>query len=102
MRAFAGQGELLDVQADDWLARGARRNAGEARLKAFAAYRSSWQFASPYAPDFAANYARHQRAFVKAMDELQLPATFFQGPGKARRCRVCSCRTPTAAPRWCW
>jgi pimeloyl-ACP methyl ester carboxylesterase len=80
VRAFAGQGELLDVQADDWLARGARRNAGEARLKAFAAYRSSWQFASPYAPDFAANYARHQRAFVKAMDELQLPATFFQIP----------------------
>jgi pimeloyl-ACP methyl ester carboxylesterase len=80
VRAFAGQGELLDDQADDWLARGARRNAGEARLKAFAAYRSSWQFASPYAPDFAANYARHQRAFAKAMDELQLPATFFQVP----------------------
>jgi hypothetical protein len=82
VRAFAGQGELLDDQADDWLARGARRNAGEARLKAFAAYRSSWQFASPYAPDFAANYARHQRAFAKAMDELQLPATFFQIPGE--------------------
>ena len=80
VRAFAAQGELLDAQADDWLARGARRNAGEARLKAFAAYRSSWQFASPRAPEFAANYAKHQRAFVKAMDELRLPATFFQVP----------------------
>ena len=80
VRAFAAQGELLDVQADDWLARGARRNAGEARLKAFAAYRSSWQFASPRAGEFAASYAKHQRAFAKAMDELRLPATFFQVP----------------------
>src|ERR1700755_347128 len=50
VRAFAAQGERLDAQADDWLARGARRNAGESRLKAFAAYRSSWQFASPRTP----------------------------------------------------
>ena len=28
----------------------------------------------------SANYARHHRAFAKAMDELQLPATFFQIP----------------------
>ena len=80
VRAFAAQGELLDAQADDWLARGARRNAGEARLRAFAAYRSAWQFASPRAPEFASNYAGHQRAFAKAMNELQLPATFFQVP----------------------
>jgi pimeloyl-ACP methyl ester carboxylesterase len=80
VRAFAAQGELLDAQADAWLARGARRNAGEARLKAFAAWRSSWQFASPRGAAFGANYARHQRAFAKAMDELQLPATFFQVP----------------------
>ena len=80
VRAFAAQGELLDAEADDWLARGARRNAGEARLRAFSAYRSSWQFASPRAPEFAANYARHQRAFAQAMNELQLPATFFQVP----------------------
>ena len=79
VRAFTAQGELLDVQADDWLARGARRNAGEARLQAFAAFRSAWQFASP-GPDFAAPYGRHQRAFAQALDELVLPATFFQVP----------------------
>ena len=79
VRAFTAQGELLDAQADDWLARGARRNAGEARLQAFAAFRSAWQFASP-GPTFAAPYARHQRAFAKALDELGVPATFFQVP----------------------
>ena len=79
VRAFTAQGEVLDAQADDWLARGARRNAGEARLQAFAAFRSAWQFASP-GPAFAAPYARHQRAFAKALDELDLPATFFQVP----------------------
>ncbi len=79
VRAFTAQGELLDAQADAWLARGARRNAGEARLQAFAAFRSAWQFASP-GPDFAAPYARHQRAFAQAMDELALPATFFKVP----------------------
>src|SRR6516225_1861110 len=79
VRAFAAQGELLDAQADAWLARGARRNAGEARLQAFAAFRSAWQFASP-GPAFAAPYARHQRAFARALDELGLPATFFQVP----------------------
>jgi hypothetical protein len=100
VRAFASQGELLNVQADDWLARGARRNAGEARLKAFAAYRSSWQFASPYAPDFAANYARHQRAFAKAMDELQLPATFFQVPWESASLPCClPSRRPCLASR---
>ena len=80
VRAFAEQGELLDAQADEWKARGWRRAAGEARLKAFAAWRSSWQFAAPRGPVFAAHYAKHQRAFVAAMDELQLPATFFQVP----------------------
>lgn len=79
VRAFTAQGDLLDAQADAWLARGARRNAGEARLQAFAAFRSAWQFASP-GPDFAAPYARHQRAFARSMDELALPATFFQVP----------------------
>ena len=79
VRAFTAQGELLDAQADAWLARGARRNAGEARLQAFAAFRSAWQFASP-GPAFAAPYARHQRAFAKALDELALPAAFFQVP----------------------
>ena len=80
VRAFSNHGELLDAQADEWKARGWRRAAGEARLKAFAAWRSSWQFASPRGPAFAASYARHQRAFAAALDELQLPATFFQLP----------------------
>ena len=79
VRAFTAQGERLDAQADDWLARGARRNAGEARLQAFAAFRSAWQFASP-GPAFAAPYARHQRAFAQALAELDVPATFFQVP----------------------
>ena len=79
VRAFTAQGDLLDAQADDWRARGARRNAGDARLQAFAAFRSAWQFASP-GPAFAAPYARHQRAFAQALDELGLPATFFQVP----------------------
>jgi pimeloyl-ACP methyl ester carboxylesterase len=79
VRAFTAQGDLLDAQADAWLARGARRNAGETHLQAFAAFRSAWQFASP-GPDFAAPYARHQRAFVKALDELGVPATFFEVP----------------------
>ena len=80
VRAFGEFGDQLDAQADDWKSRGWRRAAGETRLKAFAAYRSSWQFASPGGPTFAANYAKHQRAFVAAMDELRLPATFFQLP----------------------
>ena len=80
VRAFGEFGDRLNEQADDWKARGWRRAAGETRLKAFAAYRSSWQFASPRGPAFAANYAKHQRAFAAAMDELQLPATFFQLP----------------------
>ncbi len=83
VRAFTAQGELLDAQADDWLARGARRNAGEVRLQAFAAFRSAWQFASP-GPAFAAPYARHQRAFAQALDELALPATFFHVPWPGR------------------
>ena len=80
VRAFGEFGDQLNEQADDWQARGWHRAAGETRLKAFAAYRSSWQFASPRGPAFAANYAKHQRAFASAMDELQLPATFFQLP----------------------
>jgi alpha-beta hydrolase superfamily lysophospholipase len=82
--AFCAQGDLLDAQADEWKARGWRRAAGETRLKAFAAYRSSWQFAAPQGPRFASLYAKHQRAFVAAMDELELPATFFQVPWEGR------------------
>ena len=72
----------LDAQADDWLARGARRNAGEARLQAFAAYPLGVAVRRRRAA-FAAPYARHQRAFAQAIDELDVPATFFQVPWQA-------------------
>lgn len=79
IKSFSSYADTLNAQADTWLARGHRRNAGETRLKAFAAYRSAWQFASPGAR-FDALYARHQAAFTAAMRELQLPATFFDVP----------------------
>src|ERR1700743_940807 len=47
VRAFADYGERLEREATGWVARRGRRNAGETRLKAFAAYRSAWQFAGP-------------------------------------------------------
>src|SRR5262249_7109954 len=46
VRAFGDHARALDAQADTWLGRGWRREAGEIRLKAFAAYRSAWQFAA--------------------------------------------------------
>jgi len=84
MRAFSAYGDAMDAQADAWSAKGWRREAGEARMKAFAAYRSAWQFAVP-GDEFARMVARHKRAFAQAVDEQRLPATFFQVPyaGKA-------------------
>ncbi len=46
-RAFEHQGEVLNAQAGTWLERGHTLAAGEARLKAFACYRSAWQFVAP-------------------------------------------------------
>src|SRR5262245_3175302 len=57
IRAFAESGDAQTASAEDWLRRGRRREAGEAYLKAFASYRSAWQFAAPGA-EFAALYAR--------------------------------------------
>lgn len=84
VRAFAEYGDYLDQQAEAWHARGWTRAAGETRLKAFAAYRSSWQFAEPGAV-FREVYRKHQRAFAAALRELALPAEFFSVPweGKA-------------------
>jgi pimeloyl-ACP methyl ester carboxylesterase len=79
VRAFGEYGDTQNAQADTWKHRGWTRAAGEARLKAFASYRSAWQFAMP-GPQFAALYAKHQVAFVEAMKELDMPATFFQVP----------------------
>lgn len=81
VNAFAQYGDYLDQQANTWHAKGWRRSAGEMRLKAFASYRSAWQFAGP-GQRFSELYARHQRAFALAIDELRLPATRFEIPWK--------------------
>src|SRR5262249_44540977 len=73
IRAFAESGDAQTACAEDWLRRGRRREAGEAHLKAFASYRSAWQFADPGA-EFAALYARHRASFAAAMRELRVPA----------------------------
>jgi pimeloyl-ACP methyl ester carboxylesterase len=79
IRAFEQQAKLLDTQADAWAAKGWTRAAGEMRLKAFAAYRSAWQFAAPGAT-FNRLYALHRVAFAAAMGQLAFPATFFEVP----------------------
>ena len=79
IRAFGQQAKLLDAQADEWAAKGWTRSAGEMRLKAFAAYRSAWQFAAP-GETFNRLYALHRAAFATAVRELALPATFFEVP----------------------
>lgn len=79
VQAFGAYGDLMNAQADSWKQRGWRRAAGEARLKAFASYRSSWQFAAPGAL-FSAQVAKHKVAFKAAVSELSLPASFFQVP----------------------
>ncbi len=78
-RAFEHQGEVLDAQAGTWLGRGRIRAAGECRLKAFACYRSAWQFVVP-GVRFAALFHTSQRLFDQAMTELGLPATRFSVP----------------------
>ena len=67
---------MLNAQADTWLERGCTRTAGEARLKAFACYRSAWQFVVP-GERFAALFRTSQKLFDRAMTELSLPATPF-------------------------
>lgn len=79
IKAFTDYGDQMNAQADAWKRRGWRREAGEARLKAFAAYRSAWQFATP-GEAFARMVARHKQAFAQALDELQLPAALFKTP----------------------
>jgi pimeloyl-ACP methyl ester carboxylesterase len=79
IHAFEQQAKLLDAQAHRWAAKGWTRAAGEMRLKAFAAYRSTWQFATPDAT-FNRLYALHRVAFAAAIRELAFPATFFEVP----------------------
>lgn len=77
--AFARQGDVLSAQADAWLQRGSERAAGETRLKAFACYRSAWQFATP-GDRFATLFQTSQRRFDQAMAELRLQSTRFGVP----------------------
>lgn len=83
VRAFETHGKLVNDQADTWTARGWRRAAGEMRLKAFAAYRSAWQFAEP-GEAFERLYASHRAAFSAALQELEIPATFLDIPYSGR------------------
>lgn len=78
--SFAAYAELQESQANTWKQRGWQREAGEARLKAFASYRSAWQFAEAGSEMFASIYRRQQRTFAAAVDELALPATFLSVP----------------------
>src|SRR5262245_29485950 len=79
VRSFSNYGDALNAQADAWKQRGWLRAAGEARLKAFASFRSSWQFAGP-GEVFKAQVVKHKTAFKAAMAELGLPATHFEVP----------------------
>jgi pimeloyl-ACP methyl ester carboxylesterase len=80
VRSFGTYGDVQYAQADAWKQRGWHRAAGEARLKAFASYRSAWQFAVAGGEAFSTLYRRHQAAFGEALDELSIPATFFCAP----------------------
>lgn len=84
IKAFSQYGDMQIAQADAWKAKGWKQNAGEARLKAFASYRSAWQFAAP-GELFASIYAKHKAAFAAAMTELNVPATFFGAPYKGKQ-----------------
>ena len=70
--SFSRYAEVQTAQADAWKARGWRRAAGEARLKAFASFRSAWQFAPP-GPVFGALVAKQRAAFTAALEELSFP-----------------------------
>jgi alpha-beta hydrolase superfamily lysophospholipase len=77
VKSFLDYAAIQDAQADTWKARGWKRAAGEARLKAFASYRSAWQFATP-GPSFVQIVERQRETFKRAMEELELPAAFFE------------------------
>lgn len=85
LKSFGAYGDVQDAQANAWAARGWHRAAGEARLKAFASYRSAWQFAAPGGDEFMRLYRQHQKAFSTAMGELALPASLFQVPYRGKQ-----------------
>jgi hypothetical protein len=77
--AFEAQGETLIAQADQWVARGETRAAGETRLRAFTCFRLAWQFVAP-GNRFLALFRRSQYLFDVAMEELDLPSERFAVP----------------------
>jgi pimeloyl-ACP methyl ester carboxylesterase len=84
VRSFAACAEAQSMQAEAWTARGWKRQAGEARLKAFAAWRSAWQFAIP-GSDTMRDLMDCQRAsFDVALAELGSPATRFSVPWEGK------------------
>jgi pimeloyl-ACP methyl ester carboxylesterase len=94
--AFGDHGARLDAQADEWKKRGWALAAAETRLKAFAAYRSAWQFAA-VGPVFADLYRKHKAAFAEAIKELHFPATFFNAPYKSKSLPGVFIRNPNPA-----
>ena len=84
VQAFANYGAAMNAQADVWKTRGWKQQAGEMRLKAFASYRSAWQFALP-GESFHTLYAQHKVAFATAMEELEMPATWFLTPHRGKQ-----------------
>ena len=93
--SFSGYAEVQTAQADAWKARGWRRAAGEARLKAFASFRSAWQFAPP-GPVFGALVAKQRAAFTAALQELSFPATHVQVPYNGKTLPGVFLKHPTA------
>lgn len=79
IKAFSDYGDLQLAQADHWAGVRWRQEASEARMKAFAAYRSAWQFSAP-GEEFARLFMRHRTVFAQAVAEARLPATFFKVP----------------------
>ncbi|CAK7198244.1 hypothetical protein SEUCBS139899_000903 [Sporothrix eucalyptigena] len=83
MAAFERQGGILQKQADAWLEHDAGRKnkaflraAGESRLRAFACYRSAWQFVVP-GEQFVRIFRTSQALFNQAIAELGFPVTPF-------------------------
>jgi esterase/lipase len=84
VQSFSSYGDEQNALAENWKQRGWKRSAGEVRLKAFASYRSAWQFAA-LGEQFKVLYGKHKSAFLAAMDELGLPATFFEAAYQGKK-----------------
>lgn len=81
--SFEASGDRQQKLADEWKSAGWTYQSAQARLKAFASYRSAWQFA-PIGPVFDGLFGKHKAAFRAAIPDLGFPATFFQAPYKGK------------------